>query len=56
MFRRDEGGEKSQAVKDAEARITAEEEAMTAEEREARYQRLARKLEARSLFAWRGKL
>lgn len=44
------GEVKSQAVKDAEARITAEEEAMTAEEREARYQRLAARTDQRSIY------
>ena len=47
-------GEKSQAVKDAEARITAEELAMSAEEKEARYRRLERRSEAKSLYGWRG--
>lgn len=42
--------EKSEAVKAAEARITAEERAMTQDEREARYQRLAAKADASHIY------
>lgn len=45
--------EKSQAVKDAEARITAEEQAMTKEEREARFQRITATQETKSPYGWK---